>query len=538
MPLSIPMLTLAPFTFALALTVWFSAFLMKAGPDWLIDLPAERKIHNRPVPRTGGLAIGVIFFLSTFIFDLYNQLWWYLSGSVIIYILGALDDYKPIRWKVKLVVQLIVASIIIYRFLGEIASVSFFSSNLNFSTVGLIAVFLIWFVGILNAVNLIDGMDGLAGGFLMLITVFSMIIGFINEANLFLTLNASLLGALTGFLLFNRKPARYFMGDSGSLLLGYHVACLPLLYHQSMNGGAILQITPFLILSSFLIMDTTRVFFSRALRRENPMNADTIHLHHLVFRETKSYVGTLIPIFVVTLITGIGSISFFLYGFGYLAMQLFLLAIIVFVITPPVPFYVPLASRVTKYLATLKTSRFSNKHLFRIRYLPLLGTVYLICLGIKYYQPSILETINTTLIIGSGALFLFALLGTQKDESFQAGLILAILFQIYMLFSNEYLNDLMLLDYLRLTCLILMVIIMVANYIENSRHLGFEFWSVIDLLVLLIFVGLVVLQLNGLDVALWKVTEVVLFYYSLGLYVQHRQPRVPLTSSGLRPPTD
>ena len=77
-----------------------------------------------------------------------------------------------------------------------------------------------------------------------------------------------------------------------------------------------------------------------------------------------------------------------------------------------------------------------------------------------------------------------------------------------------------------------MVIITGANYVENSRHLGFEFWSVIDLLVLLIFVGLVVLQLNGLDVALWKVTEVILFYYSFELYIQHRQPRVPLISLG------
>jgi hypothetical protein len=239
-------------------------------------------------------------------------------------------------------------------------------------------------------------------------------------------------------------------------------------------------------------------------------------------------VGTLIPIFVVTLITGIGAALFFQYGFGYLAMQLFLLVLVVFVITPPVPFYVPLASRITKYVTSLKTSRFSNKHLFRIRYLPLLGAVYLICLGVKYYQPSILETLNPALIIGSGALLLFALLGFQQDESYQAGIIIAVLFQILMLLSSEPYNDLMLLDYLRLTCLTLMVIIVGANYIENSRHLGFEFWSVIDLLVFLIFAGLVILRQNGLDISLWEWTEVILFYYSLELYVQHRQPRSPL----------
>jgi UDP-GlcNAc:undecaprenyl-phosphate GlcNAc-1-phosphate transferase len=522
------MLTLIPFILTFALTIWFSAFLMKVGPDWLIDLPSERKIHDRPVPRTGGLAIGIIFFLTIFIFNLGAQLWWYLTGGIVIYVLGALDDYKPIRWPVKLVVQLIVASVIILRFLGSIESVSFFNRALNFSTITLIAIFLIWFVGILNAVNLIDGMDGLAGGFMVLTTVFAVIIGILNEANLFLTLNASLLGTLIGFLLFNRKPARYFLGDSGSLLLGYHMACLPLLYHQSINGNAILQITPFLILSSFLIMDTTRVFFSRAMRRKNPMNADTIHLHHLVLKETKSYVGTLIPIFVITLITGIGAVLFFQYGFGFLAMQLFILILVVFVITPPVPFYVPLASRITKYVAALKTSRLSNKHLFRIRYLPFLSGAYLICLGIKYYQPNILETLSLTLIAGASALLLFAILGVLQDESYQAGLILVVLFQIFIVINSGPLADFSNLDIIRLTCLTLMIIITGANYVENSRHLGFEFWSVIDLLVSLIFTGLVVLYLNGLDISLWKWTEVILFYYSLGLYIQHKQPRFPL----------
>ena len=305
------MLILIPLTLAFALTIWSSALLMKVGSNWLIDLPSERKIHDKPVPRTGGLSIGAVYFSVIFFLGFGPLLWWYLAGGSVIYILGVLDDHKPIRWQVKLVVQLIIASLIIYRFVGEITSVAFFSSNLNFPTLGLITVFLIWFVGILNAINLIDGMDGLAGGFMVLVTVFSIIIGVMNEANLFLTLNASLLGTLIGFLLFNSKPASYFMGDSGSLFLGYHVACLPLLYYQSMDGKAILQITPFLILSSFLIMDTTRVFFSRALRRQNPMNADTIHLHHLVLKETKSYVGTLMPIFVVTLITGIGAVLFF-----------------------------------------------------------------------------------------------------------------------------------------------------------------------------------------------------------------------------------
>ena len=261
------------------------------------------------------------------------------------------------------------------------------------------------------------------------------------------------------------------------------------------------------------------------------MNADTIHLHHLVLRETKSYAGTLLPIFVITLITGIGAVLFFQYGFGYLAMQLFVLVLIIFIITPPVPFYVPLASRITRVVIGLKTSRFSNKHLFRIRYLPFLSTGYLVCLAIKYYHSHIFQTISVTLIVGASLLFLYSFLGDLKDESFQTGLILATLFQILMIFDSSSMTNFFMLNIIRLTCLAFMIIITGANYVENSRHLGFEFWSVIDMLVLLIFAGLIVLRLNGLDVSLLKWMEVILFYYSLGLYVQNKKQQVLLRLS-------
>ena len=304
---------LSHFILTFSLTLWISYFIIKFGKKWLIDFPSNRKIHTSPIPRTGGIAIGLSFFLSIFFYSLNIHLFWYSIGLLLLFLIGILDDYKPINWKIKLFVQLVVALNIITRFLGEIVSISFFQITLNLSTVFLIIIFLIWFVGILNAVNLIDGMDGLAAGFMVIITFSSVIIGILNNNINFILINSLLLGSLVGFLFFNRRPARYFMGDSGSLLLGYHVACLPLIYHQFSSNNFNLEITPFLILSSFLIMDTTRVFFSRLFKGKNPMNADTIHLHHLVFKETKSYMGTIIPIFFVTLIAGTSSILYFIY---------------------------------------------------------------------------------------------------------------------------------------------------------------------------------------------------------------------------------
>ena len=125
--------------------------------------------------------------------------------------------------------------------------------------------------------------------------------------------------------------------------------------------------------------------------------------------------------------------------------------------------------------------------------------------------------------MGSTLLFLFPVIRGYQDESFQVGLVLAVLFQSYLLFQGDRSEIVSFLDIGRMGCLTFMIIVAAANYIENSRHLGFEFWSVIDLLVLLIFSGLVVLQLNGLDISLWNWMEVILFYYSLGLYAQQRK---------------
>ncbi len=262
------------------------------------------------------------------------------------------------------------------------------------------------------------------------------------------------------------------------------------------------------------------------------MNADTIHLHHLVFRETNSYMGTLIPIFFVTLITSLGAILFFIYGFGYLAMQLFLLILLIFVVTPPVPFYVPLASRLTNIIARLKTSRFSNKHLFRVRYLPALGFIYLTTLATQVYMSTSYSDLSIELLIGIILLLIFFLSGVNQDESIQTGIILFCILQIFFISQETNLPLLTGLGATRFICLILVIIIGAANYIENSRHLGFEFWSVVDLLIFLTFSGLLILKLNGFSVSIIKWSEVVIMYYCLGLYGQHIHPRVSIKSLG------
>ncbi|MEE9168060.1 MAG: MraY family glycosyltransferase [Candidatus Neomarinimicrobiota bacterium] len=511
-----------PFISAFVITLWFSFLLLKYAPNWLIDIPTGRKTHNKAIPMTGGIAFGLAILLGTALFSGLTEYWWYLIGGITIYALGAIDDYRRISWHVKLVVQLSVATLIIYRFVGEIMTLSFFNFPLAFSTPLLILIFLIWFVGILNAVNLIDGMDGLAGGSMVLISFFAVIIGILNNAPDFIMINAAVLGALAGFLHFNQKPARFFMGDSGSLLLGFHVACLPLLFHQSIEAGSVLTITPFLILASFLIMDTTRVFFSRILKKQNPMTADTIHLHHLMFRATNSYMGTLVPIFLITWLTGVGSIFYYRYSYDFLAVQVFLLVLILFVFLPPVPFYVPIVSRFIQRLSDNRVRRSDHRHWLRIRFVPFLGLIYFISLMAERLDTLSIGNPNVYLLVGLASLIIFSLLRPKRHVSFQVLIMAIVLLQGLLLISGEVLAPYKSLVFVRFGSLAMLGIITIGNYIENSSDFGLEFWSVIDLLVLLIFAGLALMSLNGIDVSLLSWTEVIIVYYASGLYAQRR----------------
>lgn len=513
---------IVPFVSALVVTVWISFLLLTYAPNWLMDRPAGRKAHARPLPTTGGIAFGLVILLSVLAFNGLTPYWWYIMGGTVIYMLGAIDDYRPIRWQVKLVVQLIVASLLIYRFLGEITTVSFFNQPLDFSTVALIGVFLIWFVGILNAVNLIDGMDGLASGYTVLVCFFAAIIGILNAAPGFVAINAAVLGALAGFLYFNQRPARFFMGDSGSLLLGYHVACLPLIFHQSIGAGTELTITPFLILASFLIMDTTRVFFSRVLKKKNPMTSDTIHLHHLMFQHTNSYMGTLVPIFLVTWVTGVASVLYYRYVYDFLGMQLFLLVLGVLVVLPPVPFYVSFVSRFIDRLTANRVRRSDHRHWLRIRYLPILGSIYFVSLAAEHLNPTLMENFSVHLLAALALLMIFGFLKPRGYVSYQVLVMVLVLTQTHVLANGENPSPLSGLNFVRFGSLGLLGIITFSNYLENSSEFGLEFWSVIDLLVFLIFLSLAVMSLNGIDVSLLKWTEVAIVYYAGGLYAQRK----------------
>jgi UDP-GlcNAc:undecaprenyl-phosphate GlcNAc-1-phosphate transferase len=256
----------------------------------LVDSPNARSLHKHPIPRVGGMAIvggvasGLLFFaiLGTAypelkrIIDLPEK--WILMGAVAMFALGLYDDLRGIGAFPKLAVESAVALSIIgagYRF-----DIPFFQSGAMAPLAQSISVLItfLWIIGIVNAVNLIDGVDGLAAG-VGVTAICSLIIALAMAGEgPDLALATAFIGALIGFLIFNFHPASIFMGDSGSLFLGFILATFALpASGLTSDGWAIL--IPVLALG-LPVLDTLTAIGRRAIRHRNIFHADKDHIHH------------------------------------------------------------------------------------------------------------------------------------------------------------------------------------------------------------------------------------------------------------------
>ncbi|MBS6367898.1 MAG: undecaprenyl/decaprenyl-phosphate alpha-N-acetylglucosaminyl 1-phosphate transferase, partial [Clostridiales bacterium] len=194
-----------------------------------IDVPKDgRRMHKTPIPRLGGLAIFLAFLLSTLLFaEIDRQMQGILMGAVIIVILGVLDDIMTLRALPKFFIQILAASIAVYHgcVIQFVSNFNLFSDTLYINLGWLsVPVTIIWIVAITNAVNFIDGLDGLAVGVSAISAGSLLVIALmVAEGNIAIVI-AALLGACIGFIPYNFNPAKIFMGDTGSTFLGYILA--------------------------------------------------------------------------------------------------------------------------------------------------------------------------------------------------------------------------------------------------------------------------------------------------------------------------
>ena len=248
-----------------------------------IDVPKDnRRMHKTPIPRLGGLAIYIAFILAVLLFaEIDRELQGILLGSVMIVILGVLDDSMALKALPKFIVQIAAAGIAVYHgcVIQFISNPNVFSSatylNLGWVSVPLTIV---WIVAITNAVNFIDGLDGLAVGVSTISTASLLVIALlVSDSNVAIIL-AALLGACLGFIPYNLNPAKIFMGDTGATFLGFILACLSV--QGLFKFYAIISFAvPFLILG-VPIFDICFAILRRLLKGQNPMKADRGHVHH------------------------------------------------------------------------------------------------------------------------------------------------------------------------------------------------------------------------------------------------------------------
>ena len=248
-----------------------------------VDVPKDaRRMHKHPIPRMGGLAIFFGFILSTLVFmPLTEQLRGMLLGAVLIVILGIFDDIYALPAKPKFLVQIVAATIAAMsgNCVEFLSNPNIFSSE-PYWELGWFSIpfSVLWIVGITNAVNLIDGLDGLACGVSAIasLTMFAVAL-LVAESNVAVLL-AALMGACLGFLPYNMNPAKVFMGDTGALLLGYLLATLSVVGMFKFYA-IVTFIVPVLALA-LPLLDTLFAIVRRVLRGQSPFTPDRGHLHH------------------------------------------------------------------------------------------------------------------------------------------------------------------------------------------------------------------------------------------------------------------
>lgn len=262
----------------------------------LYDEPDERKVHSRPISSLGGVGIFAGFIFSLLLSKDAAQtghLPYYTAAGLVIFFLGLKDDIMVIKPFKKLVGQLLAAGILIHLAGVQIQNMySFVGVGVIPTWLGLIfSYFLI--VLIINACNLIDGIDGLAGllglSISLLVGTYFLVCGSVANA----VLAFSLAGALVAFLVYNMQPAKIFMGDGGSMLIGLVVAILVIRFINFAPSSNVLPLkaSPAVAFSLLVVplMDTLRVFAIRMLQGHSPFRPDKNHVHHLLLRRKWSH---------------------------------------------------------------------------------------------------------------------------------------------------------------------------------------------------------------------------------------------------------
>ncbi len=293
---------------AFALTPAIRVLAFKIGA---VDVPKDaRRMHKEPIPLIGGLGIFVSFCVSTLLFleEIDIKILGMLLGMLVIVVLGIIDDTHELSAIKKLIGQ-IVAALFPVLTGTRIDFIMIAGETVIFPDWLSIFLTILWIVGITNAINLIDGLDGLACG-VSVISSFCLVLAAIissSQSNIAL-LSLLLAGACLGFLPFNLHPAKMFMGDTGALTLGYALANISVLGVFKFNA-LVSFLVPFLILG-LPASDTISSIVRRLIRRKSPFAPDRGHLHHKLIDMGFSQRASVLILYAISALLGICAVMF------------------------------------------------------------------------------------------------------------------------------------------------------------------------------------------------------------------------------------
>ena len=330
------LMIIVPFLFNL----FFIPFVIKiANHIGAMDIPDARKVHNKPIPRLGGLGIFASFLLGYVLFgEMSLRMNSILIGGFIILVTGIIDDIKPISAKYKFLCQIVAASVV--AFYGKIlfSSLSAFGIYLNFGVFSY-PITILFIVADINCINLIDGLDGLSSGlssiYFLTVGIIAMYMDFNLRLEVILTF--IMLGSVLGFLFHNFNPAKIFAGDSGSMFMGYMIAVIALLGFKSITVTTLLG--P-IVLLAIPILDTLFAILRRIINKKPIGSPDKEHLHHQLLKLNLSHRNTVLVIYLIDILFAIASIVYIMKDrvIGIIIYAILFIMVFVFVLKTDIIF--------------------------------------------------------------------------------------------------------------------------------------------------------------------------------------------------------
>lgn len=325
----IVMMIVIPFLFVLAIIPFIKKVATHVGA---LDIPDARKVHKNAMPRLGGLGIYMGFLLGYIFFGSMSlRMNAILIGSFIILVTGIVDDIKPIPAKIKFLFQIIAASVVAIYGKILLQDLSAFGFYINFGVFSY-PITILFIVAIINCINLIDGLDGLAAGLssIYFITIGIVIVGWKHTFGLDAIITFIMLGSTLGFLCHNFNPAKIFMGDSGSMFLGYMIAVIALLGFKNVTLTTLLA--PICLLA-IPIMDTLFAILRRIVNKKPISEPDRQHLHHQLLNLNLSHRNVVLVIYGLDILFAVAMLVYMLYNatVGIIIYALLFIVVLIFV---------------------------------------------------------------------------------------------------------------------------------------------------------------------------------------------------------------